>query len=231
MQVRDVKKLVQNSGDPAFAIDTLGTVIAWNRPAEDLFGLSSEDALGQFCGDVVRGSDETGPVCSHECPVQRSVRRHETIANYDMEVQTPGGRRWCNVSVLLADVAQAMRPYSVHILRSVDITKRFSLLLQDVVVQATGLPMNLAQKGVAGGRCAAQASGLSKRQVEVLRLLARGLSNRQMAPILSISEKTVSHHIQHIYDKIDVSTRAAATLFAMRHDLIFDLDPDPHLSA
>jgi HD-GYP domain-containing protein (c-di-GMP phosphodiesterase class II) len=73
--------------------------------------------------------------------------------------------------------------------------------------------------------------GLSEREVEVLRLLARGLSNRQMAPILSISEKTVSHHIQHIYDKIDVSTRAAATLFAMRHNLISDLDFDPQLSA
>jgi HD-GYP domain-containing protein (c-di-GMP phosphodiesterase class II) len=73
--------------------------------------------------------------------------------------------------------------------------------------------------------------GLSEREVEVLRLLARGLSNRQMAPILSISAKTVSHHIQHIYDKIDVSTRAAATLFAMRHDLLFDIASDPHLSA
>ena len=72
--------------------------------------------------------------------------------------------------------------------------------------------------------------GLSEREVEVLRLLARGLSNRQIAPILSISEKTVSHHIQHIYDKIDVSTRAAATLFAMRHDLLSNLDSDPHLS-
>jgi HD-GYP domain-containing protein (c-di-GMP phosphodiesterase class II)/DNA-binding CsgD family transcriptional regulator len=73
--------------------------------------------------------------------------------------------------------------------------------------------------------------GLSEREVEVLRLLARGLSNRQIAPILSISEKTVSHHIQHIYDKIDVSTRAAATLFAMRHDLLSNLDSDPHVSA
>ena len=39
---------------------------------------------------------------------------------------------------------------------------------------------------------------------------------------LVISEKTVSHHVQHIYDKIDVSTRAAATLFAMRNNLIFE---------
>jgi HD-GYP domain-containing protein (c-di-GMP phosphodiesterase class II) len=67
---------------------------------------------------------------------------------------------------------------------------------------------------------AARAGGLSAREVEVLRLIARGLSNRQMAQRLSIAEKTVGHHIQHIYDKIGVSTRAAATLFAMQHDLL-----------
>jgi DNA-binding NarL/FixJ family response regulator len=65
-------------------------------------------------------------------------------------------------------------------------------------------------------------AGLSDREVEVLRLVARGLSNKQMATRLSIAEKTVSHHVQHIYDKIGVSTRAAATLFAMQHELIKD---------
>ena len=63
-------------------------------------------------------------------------------------------------------------------------------------------------------------AGLSEREIDVLRLIARGHSNRQMARLLSISEKTVSHHVQHIYDKIDVSTRAAATLFAVQHDLL-----------
>ena len=63
-------------------------------------------------------------------------------------------------------------------------------------------------------------AGLSEREVEVLRLVARGLSNRQMAPLLAISGKTVGHHIQHIYDKIGVSTRAGATLFAMQHNLL-----------
>ncbi|HEU5330957.1 MAG TPA: HD domain-containing phosphohydrolase [Thermomicrobiales bacterium] len=63
-------------------------------------------------------------------------------------------------------------------------------------------------------------SGLSEREVAVLRLVSRGLSNKQMAARLNITDKTVSHHVQHIYDKIGVSTRAAATLFAMQHDLI-----------
>ncbi|HET8908435.1 MAG TPA: HD domain-containing phosphohydrolase [Ktedonobacterales bacterium] len=68
-------------------------------------------------------------------------------------------------------------------------------------------------------------AGLSDREVEVLRLLALGLANREMGHRLSIAEKTVGHHIQHIYTKIGVSTRAAATLFALQHDLLADVDP------
>jgi DNA-binding NarL/FixJ family response regulator len=63
-------------------------------------------------------------------------------------------------------------------------------------------------------------AGLSEREVEVLRLLARGHSKKDIAGLLFISEKTVSHHTQHIYAKIGVSTRAGATLFALQHDLL-----------
>lgn len=65
-------------------------------------------------------------------------------------------------------------------------------------------------------------AGLSEREVEVLRLIARGLSTRQIGQKLSIAEKTAGHHIQHIYNKCDVSTRASATLFAMQHRLLND---------
>jgi HD-GYP domain-containing protein (c-di-GMP phosphodiesterase class II) len=63
-------------------------------------------------------------------------------------------------------------------------------------------------------------AGLSEREVEVLRLIARGHSMKEIAQLLVISQKTVDHHIQHIYNKIGISTRAAAALFAMQHDLI-----------
>jgi HD-GYP domain-containing protein (c-di-GMP phosphodiesterase class II) len=65
---------------------------------------------------------------------------------------------------------------------------------------------------------------LSDREVEVLRLIARSFSNREMAQRLIIAEKTVGHHIQHIYNKIGVSTRAGATLFALQHDLLDSMD-------
>jgi HD-GYP domain-containing protein (c-di-GMP phosphodiesterase class II) len=63
-------------------------------------------------------------------------------------------------------------------------------------------------------------AGLTAREVEVLRLVARGLSNKEVAARLVISPKTVSHHIEHIYGKIGASSRAAASLFAMQHGLL-----------
>ncbi|MEA2638991.1 MAG: hypothetical protein QOF51_385 [Chloroflexota bacterium] len=63
-------------------------------------------------------------------------------------------------------------------------------------------------------------AGLTAREIEVLRLVARGRSMKQMAATLVIAEKTVDNHVQHIYSKIGVSTRAGATLFAMERDLL-----------
>ncbi|MGD9793736.1 MAG: HD domain-containing phosphohydrolase [Acidimicrobiia bacterium] len=63
-------------------------------------------------------------------------------------------------------------------------------------------------------------AGLSKREVEVLCLAAKGLTTRQIADRLFISPKTTDHHIQHTYTKIGVSTRAAAALWAMQNNLI-----------
>jgi HD-GYP domain-containing protein (c-di-GMP phosphodiesterase class II)/DNA-binding CsgD family transcriptional regulator len=67
-----------------------------------------------------------------------------------------------------------------------------------------------------GGRPA----GLSEREVEVLGLVAKGCSNPQIGKALGISRRTAEHHVQHVYTKIGVSTRAAAALFALEHDLL-----------
>jgi HD-GYP domain-containing protein (c-di-GMP phosphodiesterase class II)/DNA-binding CsgD family transcriptional regulator len=62
--------------------------------------------------------------------------------------------------------------------------------------------------------------GLTEREVGVLRLMAQGRSNREMSEALGITPKTVGHHIQHIYDKLGFSTRAAAAVFALEHGLL-----------
>jgi HD-GYP domain-containing protein (c-di-GMP phosphodiesterase class II) len=63
-------------------------------------------------------------------------------------------------------------------------------------------------------------AGLTAREIEVLALLARGRSVKQIATDLVIAPKTADSHVQRVYRKISVSTRAAATVFAMRHDLV-----------
>lgn len=69
-------------------------------------------------------------------------------------------------------------------------------------------------------RTASWPAGLSDREVEVLRLLCRGGTKKQVALLLKISPSTVDHHVRHIYDKIGITTRAGATLFAVEKDLL-----------
>lgn len=81
-----------------------------------------------------------------------------------------------------------------------------------------------AADGAAGARprrrAGAWPAGLSDREVEILRLLARGAGRREIAGQLVLSEHTVRHHLEHIYNKIGVSTRVAAALFAVERGLL-----------
>ncbi|MGH7877310.1 MAG: HD domain-containing phosphohydrolase [Candidatus Dormibacteraceae bacterium] len=63
-------------------------------------------------------------------------------------------------------------------------------------------------------------AGLTDREVDVLRLLARGAANKEIAQQLHVSQATVHTHVINIYGKSSVKTRAGATLFALEHDLI-----------
>ena len=63
-------------------------------------------------------------------------------------------------------------------------------------------------------------ASLTDREVEVLRLLGRGMRKREIAAELVVSESTVRHHLEHIYTKIDVSSSAGAILFAVENGLL-----------
>jgi HD-GYP domain-containing protein (c-di-GMP phosphodiesterase class II) len=78
------------------------------------------------------------------------------------------------------------------------------------VVEAAGLPR----------RRSAWPNDLTDREVEVLRVLARGLSNREIAETLVLSPRTVQHHLASVYDKINLRTRAGAAVFAIEHGLV-----------
>jgi HD-GYP domain-containing protein (c-di-GMP phosphodiesterase class II) len=78
----------------------------------------------------------------------------------------------------------------------------------------------LAGAGHRGAARPQHVAGLTEREFDVLRLIARGASRKDVAAALFISPKTADNHIQHIYEKTGVSTRAGATLFAVEHNLL-----------
>jgi len=77
-----------------------------------------------------------------------------------------------------------------------------------------------ARPDIARLRPSTSGHGLSRRELEVLRLVAAGRTNRQIAASLVISEHTVARHVQNIFAKLGLSSRAAATAFAFEHDLV-----------
>jgi HD-GYP domain-containing protein (c-di-GMP phosphodiesterase class II) len=95
-------------------------------------------------------------------------------------------------------------------------------------LDAAAVDAVLATAGHQMRRPPSAAGGLSPREVEVLGLLVRGLSNKQIAAQLYVSARTVGSHIEHIYTKIGVSARGPAALYAMRHGLV-DATPGPEM--
>jgi HD-GYP domain-containing protein (c-di-GMP phosphodiesterase class II) len=124
-----------------------------------------------------------------------------------------------------ADAYQAMReprPYraahspeaAAELLRADARSGRLDPEVVEVVLSAAGHRASRRREGPAG---------LTAREVEVLRLLARGLSTKQIAQHLVVSPKTAGNHIEHIYSKIHATNRVAASLFAVQHGLL----PEP----
>lgn len=124
--------------------------------------------------------------------------------------------------IAAADCYQAMtsdRPYRAALTRD-DAATELRAMGAAGALDGEALERVLA---AAGHRRAARPplpAGLTAREAEVLRLIALGLTTRQVADRLVISAKTADHHVQHIYTKIGASTRGAAALFAIEQGIL-----------
>ena len=98
------------------------------------------------------------------------------------------------------------------VLRDAVASGRFGGTEVDAVLAAAGQAGRPASAGIP--------TVLTDREVEVLRLIARGRANKQVAAALGISPKTVGRHVEHIYGKSGVHTRAGAALYAMENGLL-----------
>ena len=121
-----------------------------------------------------------------------------------------------------ADVYQAFREERQHrpAIPAVDAAKLLRSEVRESRIDTDAAEAVLAATGHEPQRQRSAPAELTEREVEVLRLIARGRTSAEAASELGIQPKTVSSHIKHIYAKIDASNRSVATLFAMQHGLV-----------
>jgi HD-GYP domain-containing protein (c-di-GMP phosphodiesterase class II) len=124
--------------------------------------------------------------------------------------------------IAAADCYQAMiseRPYRAALTRD-DAAAELRAMSAAGQLDGQAVERVLRAAGHAQAARPALPAGLTAREAEVLRLLALGLTTREVADELAISPKTADNHVQHIYTKIGVSTRGAAALFAIEAGIL-----------
>lgn len=155
------------SGDALFAFDSELTIVSWNRAAEELTGLSADEALGRPCFEVLGGHDDRGAlVCHRGCSTARLMRDCWPVACQGLVIETPEGNRRVHLSTIA--VGEGDCRLFVHVL----------------------VPRE--------ERAPVKARLLTRRQRQVLALLAKGLPAKVIATELGIVEVTVRNHIRAI---------------------------------
>lgn len=220
MRLGEIVQIVDGNSDPAFAIDGLGNIVAWNQSACDAFGISSAEAIGNACCDIICGVDDDGTICSRECIVRCSAYRNRLMPSFDLRVHTPTGQMWFGVTSIIISSATAFRPYIIHILRPIDIQKRLEVLLCDFVIRKTNISRSKAVALVSSTRSMARETALTNRETEILRLVAKGRTSISIAEKLQISRTTVDNHLQHILKKLNTHSRLEAVLRAEHAGLL-----------
>ena len=136
------------------------------------------------------------------------VRMDEAVQSFDMRTRTKAGRPvWINVSILRTN-GEHDAPLTIHLFRDVTASKELLALVHD----------RLALRPV-GGANGPEPAVLSRRELEVMRLMTEGLNTDATAERLHVSRATVRNHVQNIFGKLGVHSRLEAVAYAARHRL------------
>ena len=217
MNLSDVRRLVSGTADASFAVDGAGLVVAWNDACAALLGPSPVVAYGQSCAGLLAGVDEAGPVCGSDCCVLRAAHSARPVPNFDVQLKTTNGLKWCNVSVLQTGTKGRVG-WSIHVLRQIDLRKRLEVLVADYVDRERSregevmTPVHVVRSPRRGD--------LTPRELAVLRLLAKGAATAEISGHLGISVPTANNHVAHILKKLGAHTRLEAIRRAERAGLV-----------
>lgn len=196
------------TADGAFAVGPDGRIALWNGAAEKLLGYGAREALGRACCDLFAALDDAGNrLCYRGCHVMSLVTMGEAVQSFDMRTRTKSGRPvWLNVSTLALPASAAGEALTVHLFRDVTASKSLLALVQERLAAPAAPEAN--------------GEALSRRELEILRMIAAGAGTRATAERLHISPATVRNHVQHILDKLGAHSRLEAVAVATRRRLL-----------
>lgn len=206
VNVEALRSTLERAGDGACVIGADGHVVLWNRAAERILGYTARTVLGRPCCDLFVGMDGSGNrLCYRGCHVMSLVRLGEPVQSFDMRTRTKGGHAvWLNISILTAP-GGTEGGFTIHLFRDVTATRELLSLVHE---RLAGPP--------AGNAPGSRGASLSRRELEVLRLMADGASTAVAAERLHVSRATIRNHVQNILTKLGVHSRLEAVAFATK---------------
>ena len=220
--MNDITKNLMGTADGIFIVDSELRIHMWNDAAEKILGFSKGDVEGKFCYQIIRGSNEAGElICRKHCQILKMALRSESISNYDTRLWTRDGEIcWLNMSIITLQSRQHGHGVMiVHMFRDISQKKDDEIMFNQILEKARYYQNNPAK--IREDKIPVeQVEKLTRRQREVLTLLARGYTTREIADSLSISPNTARNHIQLIFQKFQVHTRLEAVAFALKNGLL-----------
>jgi DNA-binding CsgD family transcriptional regulator len=236
-QSTEILDVLAQSDTPALATDVGGHVVFWNRAAERLLGRPTHQVLGRRCYDVLGGRDVFGNRFCHEnCSVVSMTRKGEPVQGFEIVLgASPKQEQAINVSILKIPGSRPELFTLVHVLQSIDRPGRLTRALERLGAQrpvaSTTPPDGWEPVAAPAPVSIPKAPPLTDREKEILRWVAAGLQNKEIAHKLGISLATVRNHIHNILEKLDVHSKLEAVSLAFRQGWVSGPNGELGLSA
>ena len=232
----EVLDVLARADTPALATDPTGHIIYWNPAAERLFGRATAQTLGRRCYEVLGWRDVFGNRFCHEnCAVLSMVRKGEPVHGFEVVMPgTPKQEPALNVTVLRVPSSRPESHTLVHVLQPIDRNGRLERALERLgASRATAEPAAGEERRAPATRPVALAKTppLTEREREILRWLADGLQNKEIARELGISLATVRNHVHNMLEKLDVHSKLEAVSLAFRQGWVSARSGEPARAA